>query len=146
MPKLVSIDSQSYAALTSQSLRATIGPLRDNCSLHYVIGISEILPYNRNVTLEHSSFFPPTHGSIMLPPRQPRVSARLARWQIVSYKCSSYLTKTASRSINCALTFIIKALYFIINLISIFIGSSLKEHGISFLKCIFCILSFEAFM
>ena len=29
-PKLVSIDAQSYAALTSQSLRATIGPLQDN--------------------------------------------------------------------------------------------------------------------
>ena len=34
------------------------------------------LPY------KHSSFFPPTHGSIMLPPRQPRVFARLARWQL----------------------------------------------------------------
>ena len=34
-----------------------------------------ILPY------KHSSFFPPSHGSIMLPPRQPGVSARLARWQ-----------------------------------------------------------------
>ena len=41
---------------------------------HYVIGILGILPY------KHSSFFPPTHGSIMLPPRQPRVFARLARW------------------------------------------------------------------
>ena len=57
MPKLVSIDAQSYAALTSQSLRATIGPLRDNCSLHYVIGISGILPYNRNVTLETLELF-----------------------------------------------------------------------------------------
>ena len=38
--------------LTSQSLRATIGPLQANRSLlHYVIGISGILPYNRNVTL-----------------------------------------------------------------------------------------------
>ena len=27
---LVSIDAQNYAALTSQSLRATIGPLQDN--------------------------------------------------------------------------------------------------------------------
>ena len=31
MPKLVSIDAQSYAASPSQSLRATIGPLQDNC-------------------------------------------------------------------------------------------------------------------
>ena len=82
MPKLVSIDAQSYAALTSQSLRAAIGPLQDNWSLfHYVIGISGILPYNRNVTWHHSRFFPPSHGSIMLPPRQPHVFARLARWQ-----------------------------------------------------------------
>ena len=33
-----------------------------------------MLPY------KHSSFFPPSHGSIMLPPRQPRVFARLACW------------------------------------------------------------------
>ena len=35
-----------------------------------------MLPY------KHSSFFPPSHGSIMLTPRQPRVFARLARWQL----------------------------------------------------------------
>ena len=53
MPKLV-----SYAALTSQSLRATIGPLQDNWSLfHYVIGILGILPYNRNVTLQAFKLF-----------------------------------------------------------------------------------------
>ena len=70
------IDAQSYAALTSQSLRATIGPLQENWPFfHYVNGISGMLPY------KHSSFFPPSHGSIMLPPRQPRVFARLARWQ-----------------------------------------------------------------
>ena len=58
MPKLVSIDAQSYAALTSQSLRATIGPLQDNWSLfHYVIGISGILPYNRNGTLQTLELF-----------------------------------------------------------------------------------------
>ena len=36
-----------------------------------------MLPY------KHSSFFPPalSHGSIMLLPRQPRIFARLARWQ-----------------------------------------------------------------
>ena len=37
-----------------------------------------MLPY------KYSSFFPPTHGSIMLPPRQPRVFSRLARWQLVT--------------------------------------------------------------
>ena len=52
MPKLVSIDAQSYPALTSQSLRVIIGPLQDNWPLfHYVIRISGILPYNRNVGL-----------------------------------------------------------------------------------------------
>ena len=59
------------------------------CLFHYVIGISGILPYNRNVTLQ--TFFRSLeiftactvlmHGSIMLPPRQPRIFARLARWQ-----------------------------------------------------------------
>ena len=57
MPKLVIINAQSYAALTSQSLRATIGPLQDNWPLHYVIGISGILPYNRNVTLQTLELF-----------------------------------------------------------------------------------------
>ena len=58
MPKLVSIDTQSYPGLTSQSLRATIGPLQDNWPLfHYVIGISGILPYNRNVTLQTLELF-----------------------------------------------------------------------------------------
>ena len=77
MRKLVSIDAQSYAALTSQSLRGTIGPLQD----------TELIPYPlrhrnlRNLTLQTLELFPPTHGSIMLPPRQPRVFARLARWQ-----------------------------------------------------------------
>ena len=53
MPKLV-----SYAALTSQSLHATIGPLQDNWSLfHYFIGILGILPYNRNVTLQTFELF-----------------------------------------------------------------------------------------
>ena len=66
--------------LTSQSLRATIGPLQANRSLlHYVIGISGILPYNRNVTLQTLELFSPctvlSHGSIMLPPRQPRIFA-----------------------------------------------------------------------
>ena len=58
MPKLVSIDAQSYAALTSKSLPATIGPLQDNLSLfHYVIGILGILRYNRNLTLQTFELF-----------------------------------------------------------------------------------------
>ena len=82
MPKLVSIDTQSYAALTSQSLRATIGrktiDLFSNTSLEcqesYLT--TGMLPY------KHSSFFSVlSHGSIMLLPCQPRVFARLARWQ-----------------------------------------------------------------
>ena len=42
----------------------------------------------RNLTLQQECYltntraFPPTHGSIMMPPRQPCVFARLARWQI----------------------------------------------------------------
>ena len=52
------IDAQSYPALTSQSLRATTGPLQDNWPLcHYVIGILGILPYNRNVTLQAFELF-----------------------------------------------------------------------------------------
>ena len=58
MPKSVRIDAQSYAALTSQSLSLSIDPLQDNWSLfHCVIGISGILPYNRNVTLQTLELF-----------------------------------------------------------------------------------------
>ena len=57
MPKLVSIN-QSYAALMSQSLRTIIGPLQDSWHLfHYVIGISGMLPYNRNVTSQTLELF-----------------------------------------------------------------------------------------
>ena len=76
-------------------------PLRHNlCALRlarcksfpYVIGITGILPYNRMLPYKHFSrsleiFSACTilsHGSIMLPPRQPRVFARLARWQKVA--------------------------------------------------------------
>ena len=86
MPKLVSIDDQRYAALTLQSLRVTIGPLQasttslESRESYLTAGM---LPYN--IPLEHSRFFTAytvlSHGSIMLPPRQPRVFARLARWQ-----------------------------------------------------------------
>ena len=50
--------AQSYLALMSQSLCATTGPLQDNSPLfHYVIGISGIFPYNRNVTLQTLELF-----------------------------------------------------------------------------------------
>ena len=79
-------ECQSWWASTlgaMRPLRATIGPLQNNWPLfHYVIGISGILPYNRNVTLQALKLFSVlSHGSIMLPPRQPRVFARLVRWQ-----------------------------------------------------------------
>ena len=76
----------SQSLLTSQSLRATIGPLQFSLR-HWNL---------RNLTL-HSGMLPYKHasrsldifsantvlslGSIMLPPHQPRVFARLARWQ-----------------------------------------------------------------
>ena len=47
IPKLMNID-QSYAALTTQSLCTTIGPLQDNW---------RILPYNRNITLQTLELF-----------------------------------------------------------------------------------------
>ena len=70
-----------------QSLRATIGrktiDLFSTTSLESHAGI---LPYNRNVTLQTLEIFSASavlsHGSIMLPSRQPRVFARLARWQL----------------------------------------------------------------
>ena len=53
LKKIPSRISENHAGLTSQSLHATVGPLQDNQPLfHYVIGISGILPYNRNVTLQ----------------------------------------------------------------------------------------------
>ena len=114
MPKLVSIDDQRYAALTLQSLRVMFGPLQasttslESQESYLTAGM---LPYNRNVTLQtflsstrdfyrlHSTFArlynaaasPASRlrsaGSlaIMLPPRQPRVFARLARWQLSSH-------------------------------------------------------------
>ena len=78
--------SENHVALTSQSLRAAIGPLQFSLRLWNL----------RNLTL-HSGMLPCkhasrsleifsantvlSHGSITLPPHQPRVFARLARWQ-----------------------------------------------------------------
>ena len=77
----------SQSLLTSQSLRATIGPLQfslrhwnlRNLTLH-----SGMLPYKHaSRSLEiFSANTVLSHGSIMLPPHQPRVFARLARWQL----------------------------------------------------------------
>ena len=72
-------------ACSWQSLRATIGPLQDSRPLfHYVIGISGVLPY-LTCLLITGDFFR-LLGSITLLPRQPRVFARLARWQSVIYR------------------------------------------------------------
>ena len=70
-------------------------PWRDNlcelrlvrCNFHYVIGISGILPKaykHASWSLEiFSALTILSHSSIMLPPHQPRVFARLARWQLL---------------------------------------------------------------
>ena len=76
---------QHHAALTSKSLRAAIGPLQfllrhwnlRNLTLH-----SGMLPYKSLEIFSASTVL--MHGSIMLPPHQPRVFARLARWQLVT--------------------------------------------------------------
>ena len=78
---------ENYVASTIRTTRACCHNLcalrlveRQLTSFPYVIRISGILPCNRNVTqtLECTVL---SHGSIMLPPSQPRVFARLARWQ-----------------------------------------------------------------
>ena len=46
-----------------------------------------MLPY------KHSSFFPPSHGSIMLPPRQPRVFARLGSLAIIFIGRTKYIKR-----------------------------------------------------
>ena len=70
--------NQNHAGLMPQSLRATIG--RKTIDL-----FSTLRRWNlRNLTLQQEcyltstrDFFRNTHGSLMLPPRQPRVFARL---------------------------------------------------------------------
>ena len=66
MPKLVSIDALSYAALTSQTLLATIDPCQANRPLfHYVIlrhwNLRNLTLkkecYLTNISLDHSRFF-----------------------------------------------------------------------------------------
>ena len=56
---------------------------RQSTPFHYVIGISGILSYNQesyltNMSLDHPRIFLPA------PPRQPRVFARLAHWQLTT--------------------------------------------------------------
>ena len=78
----LSIDAQSYPALTSQSLCATIGLLQDNWPLfHYVIGISGMLPHNRNVTLqtlELVSAYARLYNAAASPASRPRSADSLA--------------------------------------------------------------------
>ena len=96
MPKLVSIDAQSYPALTLQSLRATIGPLQDDWPLfHYIIGISGILPYNSNVTLQTLELFTAyarLYNAASLPASRLRSAGSLAttRLSIPSKTMSQY--------------------------------------------------------
>ena len=91
MPKLVSINAQSYQVLTSQSLRATIGPLQDNWPLfHYIIGISGILPYNRNVTLqtlELFSAYAQLYNAAASPASRLRLAASLAINKSTKERC-----------------------------------------------------------
>ena len=110
MAKLVIIDNQNHAALTSQSLLATIGPLKDNWPLfHYVTRISGILPYKRILPYKHVSrsldiFFAYTvlsHGSIILPPRQPRVLARLGSLAIINRPVSQIKGILRIKKIKC---------------------------------------------
>ena len=68
--------------IATLSLHATIGPLQDNWPLfHYVIGISRILPYDRNVTLqtlELFSAYPRLYNSAASPASRLRSAVSLA--------------------------------------------------------------------
>ena len=77
--------NQNHAGLMPQSLRATIG--RKTIDLFSILRHWNL----RNLTLQQEcyltssrDFFRNTHGSIMLPPRQPRVFARLGSLAIIS--------------------------------------------------------------
>ena len=86
MPKLVSIDTQSYPALTSQSLRATIGPLQDNGPLfHFVIGIPGVLPYNRNVNFELFTAYARLYNAAASPASRFRSAVSLAIIKLSKY-------------------------------------------------------------
>ena len=50
-----------------------------------------MLPYKHS-----TSFFPPTHSSIMLPPCQPRIFARLSRWQLSNFVNNRNFSKTSA--------------------------------------------------
>ena len=86
--------AQWLPKLVSSTLRA-IRPWRHNLCALPLVRCKTIEPYSTTSTesqesylttgmlpYKHSSFLPPTHGSIMLPPRQPHIFARLARWQL----------------------------------------------------------------
>ena len=73
------------------------------CLFHYVIGISGILPYNRNVTLQ--TFFRSleiftactvlTHGSIMLPPYEAVFISKLT-CQLSSFFVQNFVQTTST--------------------------------------------------
>ena len=86
MPKLVSIDDQNHAALTLQSLRATIGPLQANWPLfHHVIEISGILQTFLLITRDfyrlHSTFAR-LYNAAASPASRLRSAASLAKKKI----------------------------------------------------------------
>ena len=107
--------NQNHAGLMSQSLRATIG--RKTTDPFFTLRHWNL----RNLTLQQEcyltstrGFFRNTHGSIMLPPRQPRVFARLGSLAISTpsripteqaYLVSIYTEsiKYALRTANCVL-------------------------------------------
>ena len=105
MPKLVSIDAQSYPALTSQSLCATIDPLQDNWPLfHYVIGISGILLYNRNVILQGLELFSAyarLYNAAASPASRLRSAGPLA---IIQYDTAQH-NSTQNNTIQCTIQY-----------------------------------------
>ena len=91
MPKLVSIDAQSYAAWRHNlcALRLVrCKPIDLFCTTslesqesYLTTGMLPCQHFSRSLEI-FSACTVLSHGFIMLPPRQPRVFARLACWQI----------------------------------------------------------------
>ena len=89
--------SELRGLMTSQSLCATIGPLQDNWSLfHYVIRISGMLPYNRNITLqtlELFSAFARLYNAAALPASRLRLAGSLAViWKYLNLICHFWVS------------------------------------------------------
>ena len=79
MPKLLNIDDQNHAGLTSQSLRATIGPLQGNRPLfHFVIGISGIFSRSLDIFSHLHSTFARLYNAAASPASRLRSAGSLA--------------------------------------------------------------------